>query len=211
MNRNKFTLTVLALVICAFSFAQEELSAKEKKKLQKEMLAKAKDMDPVELQTMFDEYPNLSSEVSNLTSELSTKEEEVNSLQADLNDANAKIEELNASTASYDSSSSTDEDMDGGEKVSQTTGQTISGLVYKVQIGAFRNKDLIKYFNNNSNFGGEVDQDGTQKYSIGQFHEYWEADTFKKYMREMGVKDAWIVPYYNGKRITMKDAREGVF
>ena len=29
--------------------------------------------------------------------------------------------------------------------------------------------------------------------TIGIFRDYWEADTFKKYMREMGVKDAIIV------------------
>ncbi len=39
---------------------------------------------------------------------------------------------------------------------------------------------------------------GEQKFTIGIFRDYWEADKFKKYMREMGVKDAWIVPYKDG-------------
>ena len=30
------------------------------------------------------------------------------------------------------------------------------GVVFKVQIGAFKNKDLAKYFENNPNFGGEA-------------------------------------------------------
>ena len=95
-----------------------------------------------------------------------------------------------------------------GMPTNSTAGSECVNLFF--QIGAFRNKDLTKYFNNSKNFGGEVDADGTKKYSIGQFVEYWEADAFKKYMREMGVKDAWIVPYFNGKRVSMKDAREGV-
>ena len=33
---------------------------------------------------------------------------------------------------------------------------------------------------------------------------------FKKYMREMGVKDAWIVPYRDGERVEIKDVLEGV-
>ena len=29
-------------------------------------------------------------------------------------------------------------------------------------------------------------------------------------MREMGVKDAWIVPYKDGQRVEIKDVLEGV-
>jgi len=83
------------------------------------------------------------------------------------------------------------------------------GVVYKVQIGAFKNRDLSKYFENNKNFSGEVDADGTKKYTLGSFPTYWEADNFKKYLREMGVSDAWVVAYKDGKRIEVKDALEG--
>src|SRR5690606_27520629 len=84
------------------------------------------------------------------------------------------------------------------------------GVVFKVQIGAFKNKDLQKYFDNNPNLGGEVKQDEPQRITIGIFRDYWEADEFKKYMREMGVKDAWIVPYRDGQRVEIKDVLEGV-
>ncbi|MFN9502521.1 MAG: hypothetical protein ACK57K_14450 [Chryseotalea sp.] len=86
------------------------------------------------------------------------------------------------------------------------------GVVFKVQIGAFKNKDLSKYFDNNPNFGGEAAKGEAepQKLTIGVFRDYWEADTFKKYMRDMGVKDAWIVPYRDGQRVEIKDVLEGV-
>ena len=90
------------------------------------------------------------------------------------------------------------------------TGNWDQGLVFKVQIGAFKNKDLAKYFDNNPNFGGEAKDGEPQKLTIGIFRDYWEADTFKKYMREMGVKDAWIVPYKDGERVEIKDVLEGV-
>ena len=79
-----------------------------------------------------------------------------------------------------------------------------------MQIGAFRNKDLSKYFDKNKNFSGESTDDGVQKFTLGQFVDYWEADTFKKYLREMGVKDAWIVSYKDGVRVPLKDVLEGV-
>jgi uncharacterized coiled-coil protein SlyX len=86
------------------------------------------------------------------------------------------------------------------------------GVVFKVQVGAFKNKDLQKYFDNNPNFGGEAGKEPTdpQKITIGIFRDYWEADTFKKYMRDMGVKDAWIVPYRDGVRVEIKDVLDGV-
>lgn len=84
------------------------------------------------------------------------------------------------------------------------------GVVFKVQVGAFKNKDLAKYFDNNPNFGGEARDGEPQKITIGIFRDYWEADTFKKYMRDMGVKDAWIVPYRDGQRVEIKDVLEGV-
>lgn len=85
----------------------------------------------------------------------------------------------------------------------------MDGVVFKVQIGAFKKKDMSKFFDNNPMFSGQ-DEDGLQKITIGFFKDYWEADTFKKYLREMGVKDAWIVPFKDGKRVPIKDVLEGV-
>lgn len=84
------------------------------------------------------------------------------------------------------------------------------GVVFRVQVGAFKNKDLSKYFDNNPNFGGEVRENEPQRVTIGIFRDYWEADQFKKYMREMGVKDAWIVPYRDGQRTDIKEVLESV-
>ena len=81
--------------------------------------------------------------------------------------------------------------------------------MFKVQVGAFKNFDLTKYFDRHQNFSGEVDADGTMKYTLGIFSDYWEADKFKKYMREMGVKGAWIVSYKDGKRVNIKEVLEG--
>ncbi len=86
------------------------------------------------------------------------------------------------------------------------------GVIFKVQIGAFRKKDLSRYFDNNPNFGGEVGKDpkDPQRISIGIFRDYWEADTFKKYMREMGVHDAWVVAYRDGARVDLKSVLDQV-
>ena len=97
------------------------------------------------------------------------------------------------------------------KKVEKARKKYDQGVVFKVQIGAFRNKDLTKYFDNNPNFSGEVDEDGQKKYTLGYFTDYWEANNFKKYLRKMAVKDAWIVSYKDGERVPIKDVLEGVY
>jgi hypothetical protein len=89
-----------------------------------------------------------------------------------------------------------------------TTDQYDEGLVFRVQIGAYRNKDLEKYMT--SETMNEEKGEGVQKYTLGNFRDYWEADKFKKYLREMGVKDAWIVPYQDGVRVPIKDVLENL-
>jgi hypothetical protein len=86
--------------------------------------------------------------------------------------------------------------------VSSSGDDYTKGVVYKVQIGAFRNKDLSK-FQDKGNFWIE-EEDGVKKYTIAYFRDYWEADTFKQYMIKMGVKDAWIVAYENNSRRDIK-------
>ncbi|MEM6299335.1 MAG: hypothetical protein AAF740_11670 [Bacteroidota bacterium] len=55
-------------------------------------------------------------------------------------------------------------------------------------------------FTGHPRFHAETDADETKKYTIANFRDYWDADLFKKYLREMGVADAWIVAYRDGQR-----------
>jgi hypothetical protein len=201
----KVTLIFTIVLVSAFAF---KVSAQMDKKEKKEWKKKAKEYakNPEQLKQLVDDNQALNSQVSGLKSEntglqsnLSDKDAKVSELQDDL----AKLRsDLAAAKAAAREASAKPVEM-------ATGGKMIDGIVFKVQIGAFRNKDLSKYFDNNENFGGES-ADGTQKITLGQFRDYWEADTFKKYLREMGVKDAWIVPYKDGTRVEIKDVLEGV-
>ncbi len=85
------------------------------------------------------------------------------------------------------------------------------GVVFTVQIGAYKQKDLTKilqedanYANNKANFQ-HTKEDNFNKYTIFYFKKYANANKFKKEIRSMGVKDAWIVPLKNGKRVPLKE------
>jgi hypothetical protein len=198
---------VLFLCLALF-FSGTQVFAQLSKKEKKEWKKKAKEYakNPANLKTLTEDkqtsdntVTSLKGEVSKLQSAVSDKDAKI----ADLNDQLSRMQsDLTASKAQI-------EQMKAAPPVINPMDFS-KGVVFKVQIGAFKNKDLSKYFQNNPNFGGEVKEGEPQKVTIGIFRDYWESDTFKKYLREMGVKDAWIVSYKDGQRVEIKDVLEGV-
>ncbi len=184
-------LTYLFLSISFFAYSQDD---------QKEWAKKLKAMDPLALKALYEERDQLKSEVESTKGQLQGKDDKIAELEKQLTDVKANSIKMPAEANEKDITSS------GYDRQNANA----QGVVFKVQIGAFKNKDLTKYFENNKYFSGDVDPDGTKKYTLGYFSEYWESDRFKKYLREMGVKDAWIVPYKDGKRLNIKDVLEGV-
>lgn len=199
MKKN-LVVTLLIVLICTATGAFAQKKTKEEKAQEKEWKKKMKELDPLQYKALLEERDGLKTELTQLNSkvvsleaDLSAKSSENEKLLAQLKGAEQKLVEEQKSNVTKNGSR-----------------MNANGVVFKVQIGAFRNKDLTKYFENNPNFSGDIDADGTKKYSLGYFGDYWEADTFKKYLREMGVKDAWLVAYKDGQRVEMKDVLEGV-
>lgn len=197
--KNIILILTLCLCVCFIStssYAQKRKQTKEDKAIAKEWKKKAKELDPLEYKSLIEEQIKLRAESSELNAKMLSFEEQMSGKDTEISRLQAELKEMQGKMAEEQSSNVT------GKKMSA------KGIVFKVQIGAFRNKDLSKYFENNQNFSGDVDQDGVKKYTIGYFGDYWEADTFKKYLRSMGVKDAWIVPYKDGQRVNIKDVLE---
>jgi hypothetical protein len=191
----------LALVTASTqSFAQ--LSKKEKKEWKKK--AKQFKKQPETLKQLTEDKQTADNTVATLN-------QKVTQMQATISDKDAKIAQLEDELAQMRGQLTAANAELAALKENPVNSMDFSkGVVFKVQIGAFKNKNLQKYFDNNPNFGGEAKDGEPQKLTIGIFRDYWEADTFKKYMREMGVKDAWIVPYKDGQRVEIKDVLEGV-
>lgn len=197
----------LAIAFSHQSYAQ--LSKSEKKEWKKK--AKEYKRNPAALKQVVDDNQVLNQEVGSLRTENEELKSTVAEKDAIIEQLRAQMEKLRSDLSSAKSrASSLQAELNAKPKAPEGSGDMSEGVAFKVQIGAFRNKDLSKYFENNENFGGENTEDGTQKITLGQFRDYWEADTFKKYLREMGVKDAWIVPYKDGIRVEIKDVLEGV-
>ena len=198
----------LILLFClAFIFSASQSFAQLSKKEKKEWKKKAKEYSkaPEDLKQLIEDKQAADAQVTSLN-------QKVTQLQSSVSDKDAKIAQLEDELSQSRSQLTTVRTELAQLKENPVINPMdfSKGVVFKVQIGAFKNKDLAKYFDNNPNFGGEVKEGEPQKVTIGVFRDYWEADTFKKYMRDMGVKDAWIVPYKDGQRVDIKDVLEGV-
>ena len=146
-------LTVLSLVLALAVFASNvsyaQLTKAEKKEWKKKAKTYAK--NPAALKQLVEDNQSLNGEVSSLKSEVqalesrvSDKDATISELQssiqkfrADLSAERSKVAEMEAAQTSSPSSGS----MGGGTRM-------VDGVVFKVQIGAFRNKDLSKLLRN---------------------------------------------------------------
>ncbi|MBY0434703.1 MAG: Ezrin/radixin/moesin family protein [Cyclobacteriaceae bacterium] len=199
------------MIVClALIFSGSQVFAQLSKAEKKEWKKKAKEFakNPANLKQFTEAKQTADNTVTKLNGDMKQ-------LQSTVSDKNARIAELedqiSRMRSELTSAKSELEQLKSNPPINPM--DFSKGVVFKVQVGAFKNKDLSKYFDNNPNFGGEAaDKDGNdpQRITIGIFRDYWEADTFKKYMRDMGVKDAWIVPYRDGQRVEIKDVLEGV-
>lgn len=81
------------------------------------------------------------------------------------------------------------------------------GLVYKVQVGAFRNAIPQDHFDRFAPVSGESLNNGITRYTVGLFKQFVSADDAKGQVREMGYSDAFVVAFFNGERIPLYEAR----
>ncbi|MEQ9302877.1 MAG: Ezrin/radixin/moesin family protein [Marinoscillum sp.] len=192
-------LSVFVLFVAVGFNANAQLSKQEKKEWKKRIKA----LEPEQFKTLVEENKSLKSQTASLKNELSgvddklaDKDDQISSLQSQVSKLRDELAEANSKPAQP-------VNVDKGG-INESV-----GVVFKVQIGAYNSKDLSKYGAQAKNFSQET-ENGLNKFTVGAFRDYWEADTFKKYLREMGVKDAFIVSYKDGQRVDIKEVLEGV-
>jgi len=80
-------------------------------------------------------------------------------------------------------------------------------LVFKVQIGAYRNPNKFQYSNLKS-LGKVVSDnypDGIVRFELGQFKTIKDAEVVRQKAISRGQADAWLVAFIDGKRYTLED------
>ncbi|HMQ77001.1 MAG TPA: hypothetical protein PKE21_07770 [Flavobacteriales bacterium] len=82
-----------------------------------------------------------------------------------------------------------------------------AGLVFSVQIGAFRDPVPQQVFSDLAPVTGERTTSGLVRYTAGLFTRFASADEAKASVRGRGYRDAFVVAFYNGERISLAEAR----
>lgn len=199
--------SLLILVFCvAFMF---DASAQMSKKEQKEWKKRIKALSPEQYKTLLDDNKSLKSQNASLKAEVAGVDGRVADKDNQISMLQDQVADLKDQLADALARPKPEPKRTAGPAVGSGINDQ-EGVVFKVQIGAFKQKDLSKYLDAGDNFSGETDENGLKRYSLGVFREYWDADTFKKYLREMGVKGAFIVSYRDGQRVDIKDVLESI-
>lgn len=206
-------ITVLLMFVGALAWAYDG-NAQMSKDEEKVWKKRIKELEPEQYKTLLDENKSLKGQMSSLKAELSgvdqtiaDKDDQIEQLQGQVSDLRS---ELNSAKAEAQRAAAQAQQQPAVTQQRGVQATPQMGVVFKVQIGAFKQKDLSKYKDAGSNFSMDVDENGVMSYSLGSFTNYWDADTFKKYLREMGVKDAFIASYKDGKRVPIKEVLENI-
>ncbi|MEW6467281.1 MAG: hypothetical protein AB1458_00065 [Bacteroidota bacterium] len=82
------------------------------------------------------------------------------------------------------------------------------GLIFKVQVGAFKNPIPQDLFRGITPITAETTPLGFTRYTAGIFTNPEKALQARDQIRGMGYKDAFVVAFYNGKRISYEQAMD---
>ena len=97
------------------------------------------------------------------------------------------------------------------KKGPDTTATTTQHIVFSVQItSATVGKPIpldSKTFQGIANINIDKSTEGVLKYIVGSLSNFGEAATLQNQLRERGFKDAFVVVYNNGKRISVQEAQ----
>jgi hypothetical protein len=80
------------------------------------------------------------------------------------------------------------------------------GLVFKVQIGAFKNPIPQDLFGGIKPITAETTTRGFMRYTAGLFAKFNLANKAKNQVVDIGYRDAFVVAFFNGKRISINEA-----
>ncbi len=184
---------VIMAITASYTANAQELSKEELKEWKK----KQKSMDPLAFKDVFEEYGKLQGASSKQSRNRNALKKEIEQKSKQIASRDEKMKELNEK---YTELQETCGDMD----VSPLGQDFTKGVVYKVQIGAYEKIDLSEFAGVEGNFGIE-NESGVNKYTVAYFREYKEAHVFKKYIRAMGITDAWVVVYEDDVRKNIND------
>ena len=138
-------------------------------------------------------------ENENLTENSENSTNQVNNNNSSENTTNNTVD---SSTPSITNGTN---DASGNANASEVN--SINGLFFTVQVGVYNKPVPASTLKNISPLNSQVTENNQVRYSTGVFKSVDEALQRRGQVRAIGISDAFVTAYYNGKRITVGEAR----
>jgi chromosome segregation ATPase len=135
-------------------------------------------------------------------------EDQMAKMKAQLSDKDAIINQLESENQTLSNEISSAQNQLRTVTAKMQASSDDYGIWFRVQIGAYKNRQIDKNLETTDELSLEKPND-IQKVSLGRFRQYEDAKRLKTQLKGMGLKDAWIVSYKDGKRISIEEALKG--
>ena len=184
----KILIALLSVLIFnqTISAATTELSKEEKKEIK------------TKLKTFKKEPEKYKSMVNNYTKSIKDRDVELENTKAELAQLKAstdkKMQECNDSLAALQNRLA--EALKNGSGMAKLP----AGESYGVQIGNYKFFDITKYFGSDK-YLGNIEADGSHQYVVMYFTDPRNAEACTMDIKKLGVKDAFVTKYEDGKRV----------
>lgn len=192
-----------------FSLLDEQLTekadanSKDLDKL-KELLKKTK--DPAQVAKLKEKIQKLEKELAAVNHKNQETKEKLNSINQQIEERHKNGATNNANDESvFSKSMKQPQATDEWNKQVLMDSDIPSGLVYQVQIGVYKKNVVPETFKGLTPIFGKTVGDGVS-YSTGMFEKYKDAQQAKDYVKSIGLSDAFIIAFYNKKKITLAEA-----
>ncbi len=200
-RQKTFAVVMLFLLgVCFTVTAQDDeaLTKEEKKRLKQEQKTWKKKLKKMSVE----EFYNVMTKHEQLKGQSGSYEMEMGALEAD---SKGKSEEIQRNEAQMQRLKNNIAQLEKNCE-SHGEGSNLSeGVVHKVQVGDF-NDPTLKAFQEEGKFWEKdeiMNSDTFRKvYTIAYFKDNFRAQAFKKMLRDMGVKDAYVQTYQDGQKST---------
>ena len=205
--KNRFTLKMIMFcMLTAVVFAQipahaQKLSKQDEDKYK--TLAKQYKKNPAMLASLMEKYneykdknTELKEKVNLLESSGTRKSERINDLEVEKNAIQSQLAQFQAKQQAPPVVQ---------EVPPMTTDAWDEGVVFKVQIAAFKDKQLPGEWDTPDGLDFESEAN-MQKIVVGQFRNYNAASEMSNRLKSLGIKGAWVVSYKDGNRVPIMQA-----
>lgn len=160
--------------------------------------------NPAALRDFVEDCERSQSELSGMRQQLTSYETEAGDLQNQLSTAEASAEQAYQEIQQLRQQITTLEANQRSDEVITDQPQ-VKGVIFQVQLGAYAQNRVDP----NMATGDALDltdQNGMQKVVVSRFRTYQNAANLRDRLKQMGVKDAFVVAMNDGQRIEVQEA-----